>query len=236
MNIQTDLSLDLVVEAPELVTLPVAQSASRFPVHRIYCVGRNYAAHAVEMGHDPDKEPPFFFQKTPDTILQPGEDFPYPPQSENVHYEMEHVIAIGKGGGDIPVETALDHVYGYAVGLDMTRRDLQGVAKKMGRPWEVGKSFEHSAPMSAIHPVAKIGHPTEGAVTLKVNGELKQDGDLNQLIWKSEEVISYLSRLFVLQPGDIIMTGTPAGVGAVVKGDVMEGAVVGIDAIKVTVV
>ncbi|WP_424971779.1 fumarylacetoacetate hydrolase family protein [Dinoroseobacter sp. S76] len=236
MNIQTDLSLDLVVDAPQLVTLPVAESDARFPVHRIYCVGRNYAAHAVEMGHDPEKEPPFFFQKAPDTILQPGENFPYPAQSENVHYEMEHVIAIGKGGSDIAVADALDHVYGYGVGLDMTRRDLQGVAKKMGRPWEVGKSFEHSAPMSAIHPVAKIGHPAEGAVTLKVNGALKQDGDLNQLIWKSEEVISYLSGLFTLQPGDLIMTGTPAGVGAVVRGDVMEGAVAGIDAIAVTVV
>jgi len=236
MNMQTDLNVELVVEAPRLVTLPVAGSDALFPVHRIYCVGRNYAAHAVEMGHDPDKEPPFFFQKAPDTILQPGEAFPYPSQSANVHYEMEHVIAIGKGGSDISVADALDHVYGYAVGLDMTRRDLQGVAKKMGRPWEVGKSFEHSAPMSAIHPASKIGHPSEGAVTLKVNGELKQDGDLNQLIWKSEEVISYLSSLFALQPGDIIMTGTPAGVGAVVRGDVMEGEVAGIDAIKVAVV
>ncbi|MEO0484381.1 MAG: fumarylacetoacetate hydrolase family protein [Pseudomonadota bacterium] len=232
----TDLNLPLVVDAPKLVTLPVAGSDGLFPVHRIYCVGRNYAAHSVEMGHDPDKEPPFFFQKSPDTILQPGADFPYPPQSDNVHYEMEHVIAIGKGGADIAVPNVLDHVYGYAVGLDMTRRDLQGVAKKMGRPWEVGKSFEHSAPMSAIHPATVIGHPTHGAVTLKVNGVLKQNGDLNQLIWKSEEVISYLSRLFVLQPGDLIMTGTPAGVGPVNRGDTMDGAVEGIDAIRVTVV
>ena len=230
------LSADLVVDAPDPVTLPVAGTTARFPVHRIFCVGRNYAAHAVEMGHDPDKEPPFFFQKAPSTILQPGEDFPYPSRSSDVHYEMEHVIAIGQGGADISVASALAHVFGYGVGLDMTRRDLQGEAKKMGRPWEVGKSFDHSAPMSAIHPVSAIGHPAEGAVTLKVNGELRQNGDLNQLIWKSEEVISYLSGLFTLYPGDLIMTGTPAGVGPVSRGDVMEGEVAGIDKIRVAVV
>lgn len=236
MSMQSELSMDLVIDAPKTVTLPVADNGARFPVRRIYCVGRNYAAHAVEMGHDPDKEPPFFFQKPSDTILQPGEDFPYPSKSEDVHYEVEQVIAIGRGGADITVKDALDHVFGYGVGLDMTRRDLQGQAKKMGRPWDVGKSFDHSAPMSAIHPVSKIGHPAEGAVTLKLNGKLKQNGDLNQLIWKGEEVISYLSGLFTLQPGDIIMTGTPAGVGAVVPGDVMEGEVLGIDRIKVAVV
>ena len=230
------LSADLVVDAPDPVTLPVAGTTARFPVHRIFCVGRNYAAHAVEMGHDPDKEPPFFFQKAPSTILQPGEDFPYPSRSSDVHYEMEHVIAIGQGGADISVASALAHVFGYGVGLDMTRRDLQGEAKKMGRPWEVGKSFDHSAPMSAIHPVSAIGHPAEGGVTLEVNGELRQNGDLNQLIWKSEEVISYLSGLFTLYPGDLIMTGTPAGVGPVSRGDVMEGEVAGIDTIRVAVI
>ena len=230
------LAADLVVDAPDPVTLPVAGTTARFPVHRIFCVGRNYAAHAVEMGHDPDKEPPFFFQKAPSTILQPGEDFPYPSRSSDVHYEMEHVIAIGQGGADISVASALAHVFGYGVGLDMTRRDLQGEAKKMGRPWEVGKSFDHSAPMSAIHPVSAIGHPAEGGVTLEVNGELRQNGDLNQLIWKSEEVISYLSGLFTLYPGDLIMTGTPAGVGPVSRGDVMEGEVAGIDKIRVAVV
>ena len=230
------LSADLVVDAPDPVTLPVAGTTARFPVHRIFCVGRNYAAHAVEMGHDPDKEPPFFFQKAPSTILQPGEDFPYPSRSSDVHYEMEHVIAIGQGGADISVASALAHVFGYGVGLDMTRRDLQGEAKKMGRPWEVGKSFDHSAPMSAIHPVSAIGHPAEVGVTLEVNGELRQNGDLNQLIWKSEEVISYLSGLFTLYPGDLIMTGTPAGVGPVSRGDVMEGEVAGIDKIRVAVV
>ena len=230
------LSADLVVDAPDPVTLPVAGTTARFPVHRIFCVGRNYAAHAVEMGHDPDKEPPFFFQKAPSTILQPGEDFPYPSRSSDVHYEMEHVIAIGQGGADISVASALAHVFGYGIGLDMTRRDLQGEAKKMGRPWEVGKSFDHSAPMSAIHPVSAIGHPAEGGVTLEVNGELRQNGDLNQLIWKSEEVISYLSGLFTLYPGDLIMTGTPAGVGPVSRGDVMEGEVAGIDTIRVAVI
>ncbi|MBV6657324.1 MAG: fumarylacetoacetate hydrolase family protein [Devosiaceae bacterium] len=236
MNVQTSIGHGYVVEAPEPASLPARGVEARFPVHRIYCVGRNYAAHAVEMGHDPDKEPPFFFQKAPDTILQPGVAFPYPPKSSNVHYEMEHVIAIGRGGKNIAVEDALDHVYGYGVGLDMTRRDLQGEAKKMGRPWEVGKSFEHSAPMSEIVPVAAIGHPERGAVQLSVNGELKQDGDLDQLIWKTPEVISYLSGLFVLQPGDLIMTGTPAGVGAVSRGDVMTGSVEGIGSLEVAVI
>jgi len=236
VNLRTDPSADLVVAAPQIVTLPVTGTSARFPVHRVYCVGRNYAAHAVEMGHDPDKEPPFFFQKAPDTILQPGAAFPYPSRSSNVHYEIEHVIAIGTGGAEISVQTALDHVFGYAVGLDMTRRDLQGEAKKMGRPWEVGKSFENSAPMSAIRPVSEIGHPDKGAVTLSVNGELKQDGDLDHMIWKPPEVISYLSGLFTLQPGDLIMTGTPTGVGAIVPGDVMTGAVEGIGEIDVTVV
>lgn len=225
----------LVFPAPEPVTLPIVGSQARFPVHRLYCVGRNYAAHAVEMGHDPDQEPPFFFQKSPDTILQPGEPFPYPSGSQDVHYEMEHVIALGKGGSDIPVEAAQDHVFGYAAGLDMTRRDLQSGAKKLGRPWEVGKSFEHSAPMSAIRPVADIGHPSAGAVRLSVNGEVRQDGDLAQMIWKPREIIAHLSRLFTLQPGDLIMTGTPAGVGPVKRGDVIAGEVEGISSLRVEV-
>lgn len=227
---------ELVLPTPNLVTLPIEGTSARFPVHRLYCVGRNYAAHAVEMGHDPDKEPPFFFQKSPDTILQPGEPFPYPPLSNDVQYEMEHVMALATGGTDIPVETALDHVFGYGAGLDMTRRDLQSQAKKMGRPWEVGKSFDYSAPMSAIRPVSTIGHPEKGAVRLSVNGEVKQDGDLAQLIWKPQEIIAHLSRLFTLQPGDLIMTGTPAGVGAVRPGDVMTGEVEGIASLRVQVV
>ncbi|MEM7693127.1 MAG: fumarylacetoacetate hydrolase family protein [Pseudomonadota bacterium] len=236
MNEHVRIKGPLVFDPAPLVTLPVEGTAARFPVHRIYCVGRNYAAHAVEMGHDPDKEPPFFFQKAPDTIVQPGDPFPYPSGSSDVHYEMEHVIAIGVGGSDISVGGALAHVFGYAAGLDMTRRDLQGAAKKLGRPWEVGKSFEHSAPMSAIRPVAVTGHPAAGAVTLDVNGERRQTGDLDQLIWKSQEVISYLSSLFSLQPGDLIMTGTPAGVGPVARGDVMTGEVEGIGRVEVRVV
>ena len=172
---------------------------SCFPVHRVYCVGRNYAAHAVEMGHDPNKEPPFFFQKNPDNLDTSG-SFPYPPASNDVHHEIEMVVALKSGGDDIPVEKALDCVYGYGVGLDMTRRDLQGKAKDMGRPWEVGKAFEASAPCSALVPAAKIGHPTQGAIWLDVNGERKQTGDLNQMIWKVPEMISYLSGLFELAP------------------------------------
>lgn len=234
----TDAQIDaerLLFPAPKPVSLPIAGSHARFPVHRLYCVGRNYAAHAVEMGHDPDKEPPFFFQKSPDTILQPGEAFPYPPLSEDVQYEMEHVMAIEVGGADIEVERALDHVFGYGAGLDMTRRDLQSQAKEMGRPWEVGKSFDHSAPMSAIRPVSEIGHPGQGAVRLWVNGEIKQDGDLSQLIWKPQEIVAHLSRLFTLQPGDLIMTGTPAGVGAIRPGDVISGEVEGIAELRVAV-
>jgi fumarylpyruvate hydrolase len=193
-----------------------------FPVRRVYCVGRNYADHAVEMGHDPDKEAPFFFQKNADNIVLDGE-LPYPAATADLHHEIELVVALSTGGADIPVKAALAHVFGYAVGLDMTRRDLQGEAKKLGRPWEVGKAFEKSAPLSAIAPAAVIGHPVAGAIRLKVNGRTAQEGDLNQLIWKVPETIAYLSRLFTLAPGDIIMTGTPAGVGAVKRGDRLEG-------------
>jgi fumarylpyruvate hydrolase len=224
-----------VVQPAAVATLPVQGSDKLFPIHRIYCVGRNYAEHAIEMGHDPSKEPPFFFQKNPDNIITDGK-FPYPSATTDVHHEIEMVVALSKGGTNIPVESALDHVFGYGVGLDMTRRDLQGEAKKLGRPWEVGKAFEASAPCGPLVPASEIGHPTSGAVTLKVNAEIRQQGDLNQLIWKVPEMISYLSGLFTLQPGDIIMTGTPAGVGAVVRGDVLEGFVEGIGTIEVVVV
>src|SRR5215207_343366 len=224
-----------VVQPAAVATLPVQGSDKLFPIHRIYCVGRNYAEHAIEMGHDPSKEPPFFFQKNPDNIITDGK-FPYPSATSDVHHEIEMVVALSKGGTNIPVESALDHVFGYGVGLDMTRRDLQGEAKKLGRPWEVGKAFEASAPCGPLVPASEIGHPTSGAVTLKVNGKVRQQGDLNQLIWKVPEMISYLSGLFTLQPGDIIMTGTPAGVGAVVRGDVLEGFVEGIGTIEVVVV
>ncbi|WP_200878125.1 fumarylacetoacetate hydrolase family protein [Bosea sp. LC85] len=215
--------------------VPVRGTQSRFPVHRIYCVGRNYAAHTIEMGGDPNREAPFFFQKNPDSVVLDGGDFPYPPRSSNVHHEIEMVVALAKGGKDIPVESALDHVYGYAVGLDMTRRDLQDECKKAGRPWEIGKAFEHSAPLSEIVPASTIGHPENGAVWLKVNGEIRQQGDLNHMIWKVPEMISYLSGLFELQPGDLIMSGTPSGVGAVVRGDVMEGHVEGIGTVQAKV-
>lgn len=205
-------------------------------MHRIYCVGRNYAAHAIEMGHDPDREAPFFFQKNPDTLVPDGGEFPYPDKSGDVHYELELVVALACGGKDIPQDRALDCVYGYAVGLDMTRRDLQGEAKKMGRPCEVGKAFDHSAPCSAIVPADVIGHPTSGRVWLEVNGELRQEGDLNQMIWKVPEIIAYLSGLFTLAPGDLVFSGTPAGVGATVRGDVLRGGVDGVGGIALTVI
>jgi fumarylpyruvate hydrolase len=224
-----------VIEPLDNPTLPVRGTDKLFPVHRIYCIGRNYAAHAVEMGHDPDKEPPFFFQKNPDNLLV-GQDFPYPPESSDVHYELEMVVGLSKGGKNIPIETALDHVFGYGVGLDMTRRDLQNEAKKQGRPWEVGKAFEQSAPCSELIPVSAIGHPDQGAVWLKVNGEVRQEGDLNQMLWKTAEQISILSRFFELQPGDLIMTGTPSGVGPVKRGDKLEGHVAGVCNLNVNVI
>ena len=227
---------DFVIEKPPVAALPVAGTDAVFPVHRVYCVGRNYAAHAIEMGHDPYREPPFFFQKNPDNLLSEGKDFPYPTMTEDVHHEIELVVALKKGGDDIPEDQALDCVYGYAVSLDMTRRDLQGQMKKQGRPWEIGKAFEHSAPCGPIVPASEIGHPDHGAIWLKINGEMRQEGDLNQMIWKVPEMITYLSRLFTLQPGDIIMSGTPAGVGPVVRGDKMLGFVEGVGELSVAVV
>lgn len=224
------------VFTPQLMpAMPVAGTDALFPVHRIYCVGRNFADHAIEMGHDPNKEPPFFFQKNPDTLVPPGRDFPYPGASSDVHHEVELIVALGKGGTDIAVESAVNHVFGYAVGLDMTRRDLQAEAKKAGRPWETAKAFEASAPCGVLHPVSEVGHPANGAIWLKVNGELRQSGDLNQMLWKVPEMIAYLSRLFELKAGDLIFSGTPAGVGAVVKGDEMVGHVDGVDTITVRV-
>ncbi len=222
------------VEIPATPTLPIVDSDDVFPVRRVYCIGRNYAAHAIEMGHDPDREPPFFFQKNPDNLDTSGK-FPYPVQSSDVHHEAEMLVALKSGGTDIPVESALDHVFGYGLSLDMTRRDLQGQAKKMGRPWEVGKAFERSAPAGPIHPVSSVGHPDKGAVLLKVNGEVRQEGDLNQLIWKVPEMISYLSNYFELAPGDVILSGTPAGVGPVEVGDEMELSIEGLGLLKVRV-
>lgn len=227
---------DYVIAPPEQAFLPVKGTDAVFPVHRIYCVGRNYAAHAIEMGGDPTREPPFFFQKNPDNLLLAGEDFPYPDRSSDVHHEIELVVALSRGGKDIPVEQALDCVFGYAVGLDMTRRDLQGECKKLGRPWEIGKAFEHSAPCGPLVRASDIGHPASGAIWLRVNGEPRQQGDLNQLIWKVPEMIAYLSGLFELKPGDLVMSGTPSGVGAVQRGDVMFGHIDGIGDLEVKVV
>jgi fumarylpyruvate hydrolase len=228
--------MEYVIPAPPVTSLPVEGSHAQFAVHRIYCVGRNYAEHAREMGHDPDREPPFFFLKPTDAIVGDGTGFPYPAQTDDVHHEIELVVALGKGGRDIAVGSALAHVYGYAVGLDMTRRDLQAAAKKLGRPWDTGKAFDHSAPCGRIAPAASIGHPTTGAIWLKVNGELRQRGDLSQLIWKVPEVIAHLSALFTLAPGDLIYTGTPAGVGPVRRGDALEGSVDGVGTIRIEVV
>ncbi|WJF89964.1 fumarylacetoacetate hydrolase family protein [Paraburkholderia bonniea] len=223
-----------------VVALPVVGSADQFAVRRIYCVGRNYEAHAREMGHDPEREPPFFFCKPADAALPVAQgstgEFPYPPGSSSVHFEMELVVAIGKEGREIPVERALDHVYGYALGLDMTRRDLQAEAKKLGRPWDTAKGFDHSAPLGAVHPVAQVGHIGKGAIWLKVNGVEKQRSDVSQLIWPVAETLAYLSTLFELQPGDLVFTGTPEGVGPVVQGDLMTGGVDGLTEFSVRVI
>ena len=224
---------DFVIPTPPTVSVPVASGGS-FPVRRVYCIGRNYAAHAVEMGHDPDREPPFFFQKNPDDLNTTG-SFPYPPQSSDVHHEAEVAVFLKSGGTNIPLDEALDHVYGYALSLDMTRRDLQGVAKKMGRPWEIGKAFHASAPVGPIHTVEEVGHLDEGKLTLVVNGETKQEGDLNQMIWKVPEMISYLSDYYTLAPGDVILSGTPSGVGPVKQGDAMTIAVEGLGEMTVNV-
>ncbi len=221
--------------APQ-VSVPVVGISDQFPVRRIYCVGRNYEAHAREMGHDPDREPPFFFAKPADAAPGATGEFPYPSLSKNVHFEMELVAAIGKRGKDIPAADALSHVYGYALGLDMTRRDLQGEAKKLGRPWDTGKGFDHSAPLGPIHPAETVGHLENSAIWLSVNGEEKQRSDISQLIWSVGDTIAYLSTLFELFPGDLIFTGTPEGVGAIVKGDLMKGGVEGIGEFSVRVV
>ena len=226
--------MDFVIAQPQQASLRINGGKASFPVHRIYCVGRNYAAHAIEMGGDPNREPPFFFQKNPDNLVQDGA-FPYPSASSDVHHEIEMVVALKAGGADIAITSALDCVYGYAVGLDMTRRDLQAKAKDAGRPWEVGKAFEKSAPCTALVEASAIGHPTSGAIWLDVNGERKQTGDLNQMIWKVPEMISYLSGLFVLQPGDLIFSGTPSGVGPVKRGDRLNGHIDGIGDLEIRV-
>jgi fumarylpyruvate hydrolase len=224
-----------VIPPPPRVALPVRDSAARFPVHRIYCVGRNYAAHAREMGHDPDREPPFFFQKNPDDLVEAGTPVPYPPQTADLHHEVELVVALATGGSDIAVEDALSHVYGYAVGLDLTRRDVQAEAKKAARPWATAKAFAASAPIGAIVPASDIGHPDKGRLTATVNGAPRQDGDIADMIWSVPEIIAHLSRWFVLAPGDLIFTGTPAGVGGLERGDVVTATIEGVGTLDVAI-
>ena len=209
-------------------SLPVLGEAARFPVRRIFCVGRNYAAHAREMGKDPDRDPPFFFTKPADAVVGDGETVAYPPETGNFHYEAELVVAIGKDGVDIPEAQALDHVYGYAVGNDLTRRDLQLEARDKGRPWDWGKAFDRSAPIAAIRKASEVGHPATGSIRLTVNGKVKQDADLSELIWTVPEIIAILSRSMALKAGDLIMTGTPAGVGALVPGDICVVSIEGL--------
>lgn len=229
--------MEYAVPAPPLPTLTVAGRTERFPVHRIFCVGRNYAAHAREMGKDPDREPPFFFMKPARAAVDATHEIsiPYPAKTANFHHEIELVLAIGRGGANIAVEVALEHIYGYAVGLDMTRRDLQLEARDKGRPWEFGKSFALSAPIGPIHRVADIGHPAQAAIGLTVNGQPRQASDIAKLIWSVAECVAYLSEYEALEPGDLILTGTPEGVGAVVRGDVMRGAIDGLGEIVVNV-
>ena len=225
---------DFLFEPYAPVSIPIARGGL-FAVRRIYCVGRNYAEHIREMGND-ERDPPFFFAKPADAVVVGGAPIPYPPQTNDFQHEVELIVAIGKDGSDIAVESALEHVYGYAVGLDMTRRDLQAVAKKAGRPWEMAKAFDHSAPIGTIEPASAIGHPASGAISLKVNGETRQTGDLSDQIWSVSEAIAYLSGFVTLKAGDLIMTGTPSGVGAVVAGDVLEGSIQGVGTVKTTVI
>lgn len=223
-----------VIETPKVHVIPTSGGGS-FPVRRVYCIGRNFAAHAVEMGHDPNREPPFFFQKNPNNLDASGE-FPYPPHTSDVHHEVELLVGLKSGGTNIALSDALDHVWGYGVSLDMTRRDLQGEMKKMGRPWEIGKAFERSGPVGPLHPVSDVGHPDQGRIELTVNGDLRQEGDLNQMIWKVPEMISYLSEYFELAAGDVIMAGTPSGVNAVEPGDTMEASIESVGTLSVKVV
>lgn len=223
------------VFAPSLQpSVPVLGSADLFPVHRIYCVGKNYAAHIREMGADL-REPPCFFLKPADAVVLNGR-MPYPPVTQNLHYEGELVIALGKGGRNIAISRALEHVFGYAAGLDMTRRDLQVAAGNRGQPWDTGKAFDHSAPLTAIHPVAQTGKALKGSLQLRVNGVLKQDTDIADMIWDCAGIISELSKLYSLQAGDLIFTGTPAGVGAVVPGDRIELRITGLAVLNVEIV
>jgi fumarylpyruvate hydrolase len=222
---------DYVISPPAITSVPV-KGGGNFPVRRVFCVGRNYAEHAREMGSDPDREPPFFFMKPADALLLNDGDMPYPPQSTQLHHEMELVVALGEGGSNIAEADALAHVWGYAAGLDMTRRDLQNAAKKEGKPWDMGKGFDWSAPIGLMVPASKIGHPSTGLIELKVNGKVRQTSDLSKMIWNVSETIAYLSGLVKLAPGDLIYTGTPENVAAVQRGDLLEGVVDGVGSVR----
>ncbi len=219
---------EYLIPAPPQAAVPVS-GGGLFPVRRVYCVGRNYAEHAREMGHDPDREAPFFFMKPADAVLTGGADMPYPPMTQDLHHEMELVVALGVPGADIRAEDAMRHVWGYAAGLDMTRRDLQGEAKKAGRPWDMGKGFDHSAPVGDMVRAAGVA---PGRIELRVNGTVRQSSDVSKLIWSIPEVIAHLSRLVRLEAGDLIFTGTPEGVAAAVRGDVLEGSVEGVGTVR----
>jgi fumarylpyruvate hydrolase len=224
-----------VIPVPAMTTLPVEGTTARFPVSRIFCIGRNYAEHAREMGHDPDKAPPFFFMKPATALVTDGAGMRYPALTADLHHEVELVVALSRGGENVSPEAALDLVYGYAVGIDMTRRDLQSEAKKLGRPWETSKAFDQSAPCSQIIPANEVGHPAEGSIELRVNGEPRQTGDLREMIWNVPETISSLSQLFTLLPGDLIFTGTPAGVGPVNRGDKLHASIAGVGELFVSI-
>ena len=228
-------TLAFVLTPPVPASVAVQGASARFAVRRIFCVGRNYAAHAREMGKDPDREPPFFFTKPADAVIDSGTRVPYPPETKNFHYEMELVVAIGTGGANITPERALDHVWGYGVGIDLTRRDLQAQAKDLGRPWDWAKGFDASAPIAPLRPVSAIGHPTRGRIWLAVNGTVKQSSDIDQMIWPVPDIIAICSQSMVLQPGDLIMTGTPENVGALQRGDVVTGGVDGVGEIDITI-
>lgn len=226
---------EFVIQPPAQPSIAVAGSAARFPVRRIFCVGRNYAAHAREMGKDPDREPPFFFTKPADAVIDSDTTVPYPPLTGNLHYEIEMVVAVGRAGAGIPEDDVYGHLWGACVGIDLTRRDLQVEAKEKGRPWDMGKAFDRSAPMSSVTPIDAVRSLESGRIWLAVNDEIKQDGDLSELIWSVKEHVSILSHSIELAPGDLIMTGTPAGVGPVVTGDVITGGVEGLQDIRIII-
>lgn len=213
--------------------LPVEGSRDRFPIHRVYCLGRNYADHVRELGGEPDRTPPVFFLKPADSVVPCGGDIAFPPRTENLHHEIELVVALDRGGRDIAADDALDHVFGYGVGIDLTRRDHQEAAKHSSGPWDTAKSFEQAAPMTPLHRVADVGHPAGGRIWLSVNDELRQDADLGQMLWPVPEAIAELSTYFTLAPGDLLFTGTPAGVGRLLPGDRASGGVAGLDELSI---